>query len=149
MKAVDYFIFVITLLVLYLGLGDTSVYIVDEARNAQAAWEMLQAEEWVVPLFNDGLRGDKPPLHYWMMRGAYWVGGKSAFIARFFFALSGFLLIIGCYFFAKKHYHRLTARWTVLVMGSALYLPLQLRLATPDPYLISLFASAMLSLFTG
>lgn len=149
MRAVDYFIFVITLLVVYLGLGAMSVYIVDEARNAQAAWEMLQADEWVVPLFNDGLRGDKPPLHYWMMRGAYWVGGKSAFTARFFSAFLGFLLIITCYFFAQKHYTRLTARWTVLIMASALYLPLQLRLATPDPYLISLFVGGMLLLFTG
>lgn len=149
MKAVDYVLMLTAFLVLFLGLDATSIYIVDEARNTQAAWEMMQAKEWIVPMFNDGLRGDKPPLHYWMMRVAYWVGGKNAFAARFFSASFGFLIILGCYFFANKHYDRLTARWSILIMTSALYLPLQFRLGTPDPYLISLFAGGMLVLFKG
>ncbi|MEL6656280.1 MAG: glycosyltransferase family 39 protein [Bacteroidota bacterium] len=136
-------------LVLFSGLGRTSIYIVDESRNAQAGWEMLQSGDYIVPQFNHGLRGHKPPLHYWLMSLAYGIGGKSAFTARFFSVVLALLLFTGLYHFAKRYSSKQVGWWVVISCAVALYLPLQLRLATPDPYLISLFGLGMMSLFVG
>ena len=134
---------------LFLGLGSTSIYIVDESRNAQAGWEMLQSGDYIVPHFNHGLRGDKPPLHYWFMTIAYAIGGKTAFAARFFSAFVGLLLIAGLYQFSRRYHRSEVSFWLVLCCASAVYLPLQLKLATPDPYLIAFFGLGMLALWHG
>src|SRR5581483_11208190 len=38
----------------------------DEPRFAEAAREMRQRGDWVLPTFNDQPRYDKPPLTYWL-----------------------------------------------------------------------------------
>lgn len=67
----------------WVGLSSFPIYIVDEARNAQAAWEMYAGGEWIVPTFNGGVRTDKPPLHYYGVMVGYLIFGKTAFAARF------------------------------------------------------------------
>lgn len=64
----------------------------DEPRFAQAAREMMERRDWVVPTFNGEYRFDKPPLIYWMMIGAYAIGGVSEWTARAPSALCAFLL---------------------------------------------------------
>ena len=55
---------------LFSGLGKTPIYILDEARNAQCAREMLQRKDFVIPTFNNELRQQKPPLHFYAMMTA-------------------------------------------------------------------------------
>ena len=71
---------------LFWRLGSSPIYILDEAKNAQCAKEMMQRNDWVVPTFNEELRTDKPVLHYYFMIVAYKLFGVSAFSARFFFS---------------------------------------------------------------
>lgn len=137
------------MLILFFGLGHSSIYIVDESRNAQAAWEMLQSGDYIVPQFNQGLRGDKPPLHYWLMTAAYAIGGKNAFTARFFSVVMALLLFTGMFAFMRKYAQLDTASWAIIICITAIYLPLQFRLATPDPYLIAFFGLAMLAFYEG
>ena len=54
----------------------------DEPRFAEAAREMIQSGNFVVPTFNGVPRYDKPPLIYWCQAVAYEVFGESAFAAR-------------------------------------------------------------------
>lgn len=54
----------------------------DEPRFAQAAREMIDRGEWVVPYFNHEYRFDKPILIYWMMRVSYAAFGVNEFAAR-------------------------------------------------------------------
>jgi 4-amino-4-deoxy-L-arabinose transferase-like glycosyltransferase len=66
------------------NIGGYSIYITDEARNAQCAREMLERGDMVVPTFNQTLRTDKPPLHYFFMASAYTTLGVSPFAASIF-----------------------------------------------------------------
>ncbi len=68
---------------------DFPVYILDEAKNAACAMEMLQRTDWITPTFNGHLRTDKPPLHYFFMMTAYSLFGVSPFSARLFSVILG------------------------------------------------------------
>ena len=57
-------VFAIAILLLFIGLGNAPIYILDEARNAQCAREMMENNDWLTPTFNAELRPHKPPLHY-------------------------------------------------------------------------------------
>src|SRR5690606_3549850 len=63
-------------------LGASRLWDRDEPRNAGCAAEMLARGDWVVPVFNNELRGHKPVLLYWCMMAVYSVLGVSEFSAR-------------------------------------------------------------------
>src|ERR1041384_4136293 len=48
------------------NLGGPSLWDIDEGNNAEAAREMLDSGNWVIPTFNYRLRDDKPALLYWL-----------------------------------------------------------------------------------
>src|SRR6266700_4048129 len=48
------------------NLGAPSLWDIDEGNNAEAAREMFDSGDWVVPTFNYVLRVDKPALLYWL-----------------------------------------------------------------------------------
>jgi 4-amino-4-deoxy-L-arabinose transferase-like glycosyltransferase len=54
----------------------------DEPRFAEAAREMIQSGNYVVPTFNGAPRYDKPPLIYWCQAAAYELFGQGAFSTR-------------------------------------------------------------------
>ncbi len=54
----------------------------DEPRFAEAAREMIQSGNYVVPTFNGAPRYDKPPLIYWCQAAAYRIFGENALAAR-------------------------------------------------------------------
>src|SRR5947209_2965608 len=64
------------------NLGGPSLWDVDEGRNTQAAVEMRESGNWIVPTFNYQLREDKPALLYWLQMAAYAVCGVGEFAAR-------------------------------------------------------------------
>src|SRR5262245_34114014 len=65
------------------NLGGPSLWDIDEGNNAEAAREMFESGNWVVPTFNGQLRVDKPVLLYWLQLGAYQVFGVNEWAARF------------------------------------------------------------------
>lgn len=131
----------------FINLGGHPVYILDEAKNAEAAREMLVNNNWVVPTFNDQLRTDKPALHYWFMMIAYKLFGVSAFSARFFSAVFGILTIISTYHFTKKFTTRKLGLITSFVLCSAIFFMQEFHLAVPDPYLIFFVSFALFNFF--
>ncbi|GLB54053.1 dolichyl-phosphate-mannose--protein mannosyltransferase [Neptunitalea chrysea] len=112
------------------------IYILDEARNAEAAREMFTKGDFIVPTFNNALRTDKPPLHYFFMMLGYKVFGINAFGARFFSSVFGALTIITTYLFIKKIKNVETALVTVCILVSAVFFIQEFHLSVPDPYLI-------------
>src|SRR5437762_3956988 len=54
----------------------------DEPRFAEAAREMRERKEYVIPFFNNEYRFDKPPLTYWCQILSYRVLGENDFAAR-------------------------------------------------------------------
>ena len=125
---------------LFYGLGKTPIYILDEARNAQCAREMLQRKDFVVPTFNNELRQQKPPLHYYAMMTAYSVFGVNAFSARFFSAVCGVLLVLSTFLFVRRFAGNIVAFLTGLILISSTHFLFEFRLSVPDPYLILFFS---------
>ncbi|MBC7887217.1 MAG: glycosyltransferase family 39 protein [Ferruginibacter sp.] len=126
----------IAAIVLFFRLGSTPIYILDEAKNAQCAREMMQHNDWIVPTFNNELRAHKPPLHYYFMRASYKVFGITPFGARFPSALLGLLTIIFSWWFIKKFCTARIALLALLTMVLSTHFLFEFRMAVPDPYLI-------------
>jgi len=146
-----YFLLVglLSLILLFSFLGQTSVFQVAEARNAECAKEMMENHNWVVPTFNGDLRTDKPALEYFGMIAAYLVFGVNEASARFFSALCGLLVVLATFWFTRRHWGEKAALWSSLVLLSSLHAILQFRLATPDPYLILCHTLSLFLFYEG
>src|SRR5690606_19351438 len=93
------------------------ITILDEAKNAEAAREMLLNHN-LIPYFNEVLRTDKPLLHYIFMQFGYSIFGINEFGARFFGALFGVAFITYFYLFLNKFTSRNIARMATFVLMS-------------------------------
>ena len=133
---------------LLFRLGATPIYILDEAKNAQCAREMLQRNDWVVPTFNGELRTDKPVLHYYFMMAAYSIFGVSEYAARFFSALLGVLTVLTTFYFTRRFTNELTAFCSALVLFASTQFLFEFRLSVPDPYLIFFITAGLFTAFT-
>ena len=127
----------------------TAVYVLDEAKNSGCAMEMAERSDWVVPTFNDALRTDKPPLHYYFMKVAYAAIGVNPFAARFFSVVMGVLTVLCVYLFTKELANKEAAFWSALFLTVSIQLTLQFHLAVPDPYLIFFLTAALFSFYKG
>lgn len=143
-----YVIFILSLfLTLFIFLGSFPIYILDEARNAEAAREMLISGNYIVPHFNGVLRTDKPPLHYFFMIAGFKLFGINAFGARFFSLVFGILTIWVSYRAILRNSERITALIFLAIMLSAPVFMQEFRLAVPDPYLIFFTTLSLISFF--
>lgn len=144
-----WFIFGIALFLYLANLGGNSIYILDEAKNATCAAEMLERGDWVVPTFNQELRTDKPPLHYFFMMVSYSVFGVTPFAARFFSAIFGALTILISFLFVRRFHSEKAALWTSFILLSSIHLSIQFHLSVPDPYLIFFFTASVFSFYAA
>jgi len=140
---------VLAALVYGANFWGTSIYILDEAKNAGCAMEMYQRGDLIVPTFNGELRTDKPAFHYFMMMSAYTLFDVSPFSARLFSVLAGILTVLVVYLFTKKFLNEQVAFYTALAMIASLQLAIQFHLAVPDPYLLLLMTTSLLLFFHG
>src|SRR5690606_37400715 len=136
-------LFITAAILLVFNLGAPPIYILDEAKNAQAAREMLENHEAVVPTFNAEPRLHKPPLHYYFMQAGYMMFGINAFGARFFSAVMGWLTIWLTWYFTKRFLGRRPAFWAAATLLLSTQFMFEFRLAVPDPYLIFFFTAGI------
>lgn len=134
-------------LLCFVNLGGHPIYILDEAKNAEAAREMFVNKDWLVPTFNGELRTDKPPLHYWFMMLGYQIFGVSAFAARFFSAIFGIMTLVSVFHFTRKFFDLKKAQLTLLVLLSSIFFIQEFHLAVPDPYLIFFIVFSLLNFY--
>jgi len=128
------------------NIGGLYIYALDEAKNSVCAREMLERGDLIVPTFNQELRTDKPPLHYYFMQMAYLIFGVNEFSARFFSVIMGVLTILTTWWLATRYLGPRTGFYSALVLLSSLHFILQFHMAVPDPYLI-FFITIGLALF--
>lgn len=140
-------LFAISLILLMVNLDKPMIYILDEAKNAECAREMLVSGNYIVPYFNGQLRTDKPPLHYFFMVWSYKMFGVSAFSARFFSVVFGALTILISFLFSRKYLGEKTAWLTALVLLASLHFNFQMRMSVPDPYLIFFMTGSFMSFY--
>ncbi|MEL0241361.1 MAG: glycosyltransferase family 39 protein, partial [Flavobacteriaceae bacterium] len=123
------------------------INILDEAKNSEAAREMLETGRWFYPTFNDVIRTDKPPLHYFFMALGYLVFGVGPFGARFFSAVFGALTFYLIVKQTAKELGNKTAIYSGLTFVSSLLFAHEFHMAVPDPYLIFAVTWAIVSFY--
>jgi 4-amino-4-deoxy-L-arabinose transferase-like glycosyltransferase len=136
-------------LILSANIGNLDIYALDEARNAGCAYEMWKKGEYIVPTFNNQLRVEKPPLHYYFMILGYSIFGFNEFAARFFSVIFGVLTIGLTYLFAHRYLNPKAAKIASLIMLGSLHFSIQIHMAVPDPYLIFFIAAALMAFYRG
>lgn len=133
--------------VFFTQLGGAKLWDRDEPRNAGCAAEMLARGDWVTPMFNDELRGQKPVLTYWLMMSAMAVWGTTEFAARFWSAALGVGTVLLTYLWTRHLLCAGLARWAAIVLSTTLMFTMASRAATPDAPLI-FFSTLAITLYT-
>ena len=123
-------------LTFFWNLGEAKLWDRDEPRNAGCAAEMLVANNWVVPIFNDELRPQKPVLLYWLMMSAYSVFGQNEFAARFWSALLGVGTCLLTYAIGRRMFNATVGWLAAVALATNLMFCVAARAATPDSVLI-------------
>ncbi len=136
---------VISATVFFTNLGAAQLWDRDEPRNAGCAAEMMARGDWVVPMFNDELRQQKPVLIYWLIMSAYWAFGQSEFAARYWSAILGIGTVLATYGIARRLAGSTVALVAGLILVSSVMFDVAARAATPDSALV--FCSTMAMFF--
>jgi 4-amino-4-deoxy-L-arabinose transferase-like glycosyltransferase len=107
---------------------------------------MWQRGDWVTPMFNAELRGQKPVLTYWLMMSALAVFGEGEFAVRFWSAALGVGTVVLTYLWVRHLFFARLARWAGLILSTTLMFTLASRAATPDAPLI-FFSTLAITLY--
>ncbi len=105
---------------LYLvGNGRAALWDRDEPWYAQCSRQMLQTGNWVVPMFLDNLRTEKPPLIYWGHVLSMKLFGDSEFAVRFVSSM-GMMAVLALLAAGIGRIAGLTrAAWTAFIFGTS------------------------------
>jgi 4-amino-4-deoxy-L-arabinose transferase-like glycosyltransferase len=117
------------------ALGSPSLWDIDEGHNAETAREMLEAENWTVPVFNGELRVDKPILLYWLQLAAYRTFGVGEFAARLPSALAAMLTVLLTYELGCRLFDPRTGLLGGIILASSLLFCGSAHFANPDALL--------------
>src|SRR4030043_6390 len=142
-------VFFIPAILFFYRLDALPLYIVDEARNAEAAREMLERSDFLVPTYNYELRTDKPPLHYWIFFLGYKLLGVNELSPRIGSAIIGLFTVLLVYLFTVKVLNRKIALISASLLPTCLYSFLIFRMAVPDPYFVFFSTLALFSFYLG
>ncbi len=134
----------IAVAVFFSNLGKARLWDRDEPRNAGCAAEMMERGDYVVPMFNDELRHQKPVLLYWLMMSAYAVFGVNEFSARFWSALLALGTVWMTYAIARRLFRPAIGMMSAIVLSTTLMFGVAGRAATPDSVLIFCSTLALL-----
>lgn len=116
-RAVHYFLIVATAAILTLPqIGRTSLWDDDESLNSEAAREMFETGEWILPTFNFRLRDAKPVLLYWCQIAAFHLFGVNEFAARLPSAIAFVLLGVFTYELGRRMYSASAGLMSALVL---------------------------------
>lgn len=104
-----------------LGLGRQAITDSDEAFYAEAAREMVEANDWLTPHFNYDERWQKPILYYWVTAAAFAASQPNEFMARFGAALSGIGLVLVTWAASRLLTGRKDAAWIAGAIAATCY----------------------------
>ena len=113
----------------------------DEPRFAEAAREMIQRSDYVVPYFNNQYRFDKPPLTYWFQTLSYRVFGENDFAARFPSAIAAALVSILLLAWGRRIENERVGWWAAIMFALCLQTFMHAKAAVADMWLV-LFVTA-------
>jgi 4-amino-4-deoxy-L-arabinose transferase-like glycosyltransferase len=131
------------------NLGGPSLWDVDEGKNSGCSYEMLEANNWVVPTFNYELREDKPPLLYWLQLAGYALFGVGEFAARLPSALAALLTVLALYELGRRTFGTSTALLAGLMLAASVAFCGAAHFANPDALLNALSLLSLLAFWAA
>ncbi|MEN8151959.1 MAG: glycosyltransferase family 39 protein, partial [Planctomycetota bacterium] len=130
-----------------IGLGDPGLWPKDEARYAQAAREMRDSGDWLVPTLGGETRLNKPPLFYWVGAVSQAVFGETEFAVRLPAALAGIASALLAYFLGRRLFGLRAGIVAALVYATSIMPAGMGRLGHPDSLLSLFVCGAIVLLF--
>jgi 4-amino-4-deoxy-L-arabinose transferase-like glycosyltransferase len=131
-------------IIFFTYLGASALWDEDETLYASCAREMLQRNDWVVPMFNGRMFPDKPPLMFWLMMAGYELFGINEFGARFFSAVLGVGTALLTYHLGRLLFNPRIGLWAGLICASSIIFTVSARAATVDSALVFVTTLAVL-----
>jgi 4-amino-4-deoxy-L-arabinose transferase-like glycosyltransferase len=127
----------VTALLTLPGLGSMSLWDMDEGLNAEAAREMLESGNWVVPTFNYQPRTAKPALLYWLQAYAYDYLGVCEFAARLPSALAAATTVLLTYELGRRMFTPTIGLLAGVILITTVQVCVLAHAATPDAVLLA------------
>lgn len=131
----------------FYNLGLYPILDVNEGLYAEIAREMLVGKNYIVPILNNVLYLEKPPLLYWLTMLSYKCFGINAMSARLIPALSataisGILLLFG--YVARRILVGIVAG---IIFASSLFIAIMARVVIFDMLLTAMISASLLMFF--
>jgi len=108
----------------------------DEPRFAEAAREMRERADFIIPYFNNQFRFDKPPLTYWVQVASYRVFGENDFAARFPTAIAAALVAVVLLAWGQQLRGEKTGWWAAIIFTLSLQSFIHGKAAVADMWLV-------------
>ncbi len=130
--------------IVFYGSRDWALMDPDEARYAEASKEMIEQKSFIVPLYNDAPRLNKPILFYWFQIASFFLLGVNELAARLPSMGAGLVSILLAFFIASFFYDRRTGVMAVFIFIGNFFFFAFSKIGTLDIVLLFFFT---LSLF--
>jgi 4-amino-4-deoxy-L-arabinose transferase-like glycosyltransferase len=108
----------------------------DEPRFAEAAREMRERIDFIIPYFNNQFRFDKPPLTYWCQVASYRVFGENDFGARFPTAIAAAFVALVLFGWGKRVRDEKIGWWAAIIFTLSLQTFIHGKAAVADMWLV-------------
>ncbi|AEP30601.1 ArnT family glycosyltransferase [Brumicola nitratireducens] len=111
------FLFIATVLLIFIGIGLRDPWPADEPRFALVAKEMVETGQWFFPARAQEFYPDKPPIFMWSIALFYWITGSLRLSFLLPSALAGLLTIFLVFDIGKRLWDKKTgliAGWLLL-----------------------------------
>jgi len=138
----------VSVVTMVLFVSATEIWVPDESRFALAGRQMFETGDYLVPQLKGRPYTNKPPLFMWLQTGAaHLIGHFDVTAARLPAALSGVLLVILTYCFARLFTTARAAFWAGMVLATSALPVLLARTGVTDMTLALLVTAAIMLLF--
>jgi 4-amino-4-deoxy-L-arabinose transferase-like glycosyltransferase len=131
------------------NLGTPSLWDQDEGLNAEAARELDESGQWIVPTFNFQLRTAKPILLYWLQVPMYQLFGVNEWSARLPAVLCALLAVLATYELGRRLFDPLVGLVAGLILISCVQVAMLAHAATPDAPLLACVTLTLLAFYRG
>lgn len=92
----------------------------DEGRYGDISRAMLQSGDWLVPRLNGLPFMHKPPLLHWISSVLMEIFGVHVWVLRLVPTLAGIMMLVGLFWFLKKHCNERIAQLSVVILATSL-----------------------------
>jgi 4-amino-4-deoxy-L-arabinose transferase-like glycosyltransferase len=140
-------VFIGSLLLHVAGTWNIPLVDRDEPRFAEAAREMRERGDYVIPYFNDKYRFDKPPLIYWTQIVSYRLFGENEFGARFPSTVAAALTAVLLFAWGRRLGGERTGWWAAIIFSLCLQTFVHAKAAVADMWLVFFVTAAYWAAF--